>query len=236
VHTLHTFVTIDDQWVFRRYPEATVVAVSHSQIANVPEESRHNFHVSHNGCDFDTYDLADPPGKYLVFLGRMAPHKNPVDAIRIAQAVGMPLVMAGKPQARPEEIYFQDEVKPLIDGRRVRYIGPVNHEQKRELLKNAVAFLFPTSWPEPFGVEILKDPWIMSGGCFVATGCREQLMLPANISHRPEHRFTLLCPSEASTREHSLILAKPKTLEQIAFQRLSENTKPPIPVRNRYLE
>jgi glycosyltransferase involved in cell wall biosynthesis len=152
VHTLHTFVTIDDQWVFRRYPEATVVAVSHSQIANVPEESRHNFHVSHNGCDFDTYDLADPPGKYLVFLGRMASHKNPVDAIRIAQAVGMPLVMAGKPQAHPEEIYFQDEVKPLIDGKRVRYIGPVNHEQKRELLKNAAAFLFPTSWPEPFGL------------------------------------------------------------------------------------
>ncbi len=156
VHTLQTAVTADEQWVFRRYPEATVIAVSHSQIANVPEESRHNLHVSHNSCDFDAYDLADPPGQYLVFLGRMAPRKNPVDAIRIAQAVRMPLVLAGAPQARSEEIYFQDEVKPLIDGSQVRYIGSVNHEQKRELLRNAAAFLFPTSWAEPCAVAPIE--------------------------------------------------------------------------------
>jgi glycosyltransferase involved in cell wall biosynthesis len=156
VHTLQTAVTADDQWVFRRYPDVTVIAVSHSQIASVPAELRRNFHVAYNACDFEAFDLAEPPGQYLAFLGRMNRAKNPVDAIRIAQAIKMPLVLAGATQERPEEIYFQDEVQPLIDGKQVRYVGRVNHEQKRELLRNAAAFLFPTSWAEPFGIVAIE--------------------------------------------------------------------------------
>ena len=72
VHTLHTAVTADEQWIFRRYPEVTVIAVSHSQIASVPAELRRNFHVAYNACDFEAYDLAEPPGRYLAFLGRMS--------------------------------------------------------------------------------------------------------------------------------------------------------------------
>jgi glycosyltransferase involved in cell wall biosynthesis len=156
VHTLQTVVTVDDQWVFHRYPEATVVAVSHAQIASVPEEFRRNFHVSYNACDFDTYDLAEPPGQYLAFIGRMGPNKNPVDAIRIAQAVGMPIMLAGAPQKASDDIYFQNEVQPLIDSKQVCYIGRVNHEQKRELLRNAAAFLFPTSWAEPCAIAPIE--------------------------------------------------------------------------------
>jgi glycosyltransferase involved in cell wall biosynthesis len=156
VHTLQTMVTLDEQWVLRRYPEVTVIAVSHSQIASVPAEFRRNFHVAYNACDFEAYDLAEPPGQYLAFLGRMNPNKNPVDAIRIAQAIKMPLVLAGAPQARQEETYFRDEVQPLIDGKQVRYIGRVNHEEKRELLRNASAFVFPITWAEPFGIVAIE--------------------------------------------------------------------------------
>jgi glycosyltransferase involved in cell wall biosynthesis len=86
----------------------------------------------------------------------MSANKNPVDAIRIAQAVRMPIMLAGAPQNSSEEIYFQNEVQPLIDNRQVRYVGRVNHEQKRELLRKAAAFLFPTSWAEPFGIVLVE--------------------------------------------------------------------------------
>ena len=39
VHTLHTRVTVDDEWVFRRYPAVPVVAVSHSQVASLGDKS-----------------------------------------------------------------------------------------------------------------------------------------------------------------------------------------------------
>jgi len=156
VHSLQTAVTSDDQWVLRRYPEATVVAISHSQIASVPEGFRRHLHVSYNACDFDAYDLVESSGEYLAFLGRMSANKNPVDAVRIAQAVRMAIMLAGAPQNSSEEIYFQNEVQPLIDNRQVRYVGRVNHEQKRELLRKAAAFLFPTSWAEPFGIVLVE--------------------------------------------------------------------------------
>jgi glycosyltransferase involved in cell wall biosynthesis len=156
VHTLHTAVTQDDAWVLQRYPEAILVGVSHTQLAPLPEEIRRRLQVSSNACDFDTYDLATAPGEYLVFLARMGEHKNPADAIKIAAAVGLPLVLAGRPQSSAEEAYFREQIEPHIDGRQVRYVGGVNHAQKRELFRNAAAFLFPTSWAEPCAVAPIE--------------------------------------------------------------------------------
>lgn len=156
MHTLHTAVSPDDLWVFQHYPEAAVVAVSRSQIASVPEPRRPSIRVIYNSCDFAAYDLADPPGEYLAFLGRMGARKNPLDAIRIAKAAGLPIVLAGRPQYAEEEQYFAEKIQPLIDGKMVRYIGPANHEKKRKFLRDAAAFLFPTSWSEPCAVAPLE--------------------------------------------------------------------------------
>ncbi len=156
IHTVHTALSPDDQWVLAKFPEARVVSVSKNQVAAVPAGRRKNMHVIHNGCDFGGYALSQTPGKYLVFLGRMSLEKNPVDAIRLAQAANLPIVLAGKPQTRKEEQFFQQEVKPLIDDKAVRYVGAVDFAQKRELLRNASAFVFPTNWPEPFAVAPLE--------------------------------------------------------------------------------
>jgi glycosyltransferase involved in cell wall biosynthesis len=53
-------------------------------------------------------------------------------------------------------------VKPLIDGKNVRWIGPVNHPQKNELLRRAAALLFPIQWDEPFGLVMIEA---MACGC-----------------------------------------------------------------------
>jgi glycosyltransferase involved in cell wall biosynthesis len=156
VHTLHTAVTVDDEWVFRRCPAVPVVAVSHSQVASLDAGCRDRIRVVHNACDVEAYDLADPPGDYLAFLGRMGAHKNPLDAIRLAKAVGLPIVLAGAPQSPVEERYFAEQIRPLIDGSSVRYVGLVDYEQKRAFLRNAAAFVFPTSWPEPFGLVMIE--------------------------------------------------------------------------------
>lgn len=156
VYSLRTALSIDDVWLLRRYPQITFVAMSRSQIHDLPDELRLAVPVIHNGCDFGSYELSVSPGRYLAFLGRMGAHKNPVGAIHIAKLAGWPIVLAGGPQDRAEEAYFGHSVKPLVDGTTVSYVGPVNQVQKRAFLKEAAALIFPIEWKEPFGIVMIE--------------------------------------------------------------------------------
>ena len=154
--TIHTFASYDDRWLARNSPGVTLAGISHYQAAALEEGTGRRIPVVHNGCDFGAFSPREEAGRYLAFLGRMSYDKNPLDAIRIAKAAGMPIILAGRAQEAKEEAYFEKEIKPLIDGGQVRYIGPVNHEQKQELLRNAAALLFPIQWAEPFGLVMIE--------------------------------------------------------------------------------
>lgn len=154
--TMHTSPHLDDEWVLRRWPEMAVAGISQCQMRGASLKLEREFPVIYNGCDFDAYEPSYEPGRYLAFLGRLSPEKNPLGAIQIAQAVGMPLVMAGQPQNASEMAYFKEKIEPLIDGDQVRWIGPVNHAQKGEFLRHAAALLFPIQWEEPFGLVMIE--------------------------------------------------------------------------------
>lgn len=156
VCSLRTALSIDDSWLLQRYPEITFVAMSRSQTRGLPDDHRRTLPVIHNGCDFGAYALSVSPGRYLAFLGRMGPHKNPVGAVHVAKSAGWPVLLAGKPQDRAEETYFERAVQPLIDGTSVTYVGPVNQAQKRAFLKEAAALIFPIEWDEPFGLVMIE--------------------------------------------------------------------------------
>jgi glycosyltransferase involved in cell wall biosynthesis len=156
LHTLPSPLYADDHWMLLRYPEAAVTARSLRQIAELSEDRRKKIRVVYNGCDFESYNLSAAPGRYLAFLGRMAPEKSPLDAIRIARTVGMPIVLAGEPWNPDEEAYFGEQIRPLIDGKAVVHIGPVNDAQKNEFFQNAAALLFPIRWEEPFGIVMIE--------------------------------------------------------------------------------
>ncbi len=154
--TMHTSLHRDDEWALRRYPSVHAVGISRDQMRGQSLRLGRDFPIVYNGCDFDAFEPSFEPGEYLVFLGRMSHGKNPRDAIRLAQAAGLPIILAGKPQNAQEEQYFAAEVKPLIDGKNVRWIGPVNHLQKNELLRHAAALVFPVQWYEPFGLVMIE--------------------------------------------------------------------------------
>ncbi len=154
--TLHTSTMMDDEFVFQRWPQVAVNGISRHQMHGAALRLGREFPIVHNGCDFDAYEPSFEPGKYLAYLGRMSREKNPIGAIQIAAAAGMPIVLAGKPQNAAEDRFFTDEVKPLLDGDRVRWIGPVNHAQKNEFLRQAAALVFPIQWDEPFGLVMIE--------------------------------------------------------------------------------
>ena len=154
--TIHTFIAADDEWVFPRYPRARPAGISRFQVEKLSATLKSEVPVVYNGIDFESYDPCFEPGEYLVFLGRLSHDKNPLDAIRIARKLDLPIVLAGQPQSALEEEYFKKNVQPLLDGNRVKWIGPVNHEQKNRLLRNASALVFPVNWPEPFGLVMVE--------------------------------------------------------------------------------
>jgi len=154
--TIHTFASYDDRWLARNFPGVALNGISHYQAAQVEHGTGRSIPVVYNGCNFETFQPNYEAGQYLAFLGRMSHDKNPLGAIQIAQAAGMPIILAGQAQEKKEEAYFEKEIEPLIDGKRVSYIGPVNHEQKTELLRNAAALIFPVQWEEPFGLVMVE--------------------------------------------------------------------------------
>jgi glycosyltransferase involved in cell wall biosynthesis len=154
--TIHTSPHVDDEFVFRRWPQVAVNGISRFQMHAAGVHLGRDFPVVYNGCDFGAYEPCFKPGEYLAFLGRMSPEKNPRDAIRIAQAVDLPIVLAGQPQNAQEQAYFAEQIQPLIDGESVRWAGPVNHLQKNDLLRHASALLFPIQWDEPFGLVMIE--------------------------------------------------------------------------------
>jgi glycosyltransferase involved in cell wall biosynthesis len=108
-----------------------------------------------HGLPADLHLPAFAKGSYLAFLGRISPEKGPDRAIRIARAAGIPLKIAAKVD-KVNEDYFRNNIRPLIDGRGVEFIGEINERDKTEFLGKAAALLFPVDWPEPFGLVMIE--------------------------------------------------------------------------------
>ncbi|WP_413666195.1 glycosyltransferase family 4 protein [Mucilaginibacter sp. Mucisp86] len=113
----------------------------------------------YNGVDINDYDFnADvAPDAPLTFLGRIQHEKGTAIAIHAAKKTNQKLVIAGNiPNEPKHQQYFDEQVKPYIDGEQIKYIGPVNNSQKNQLLRNSKAFLMPVTWDEPFGIVMAE--------------------------------------------------------------------------------
>ncbi|MCS4119424.1 glycosyltransferase family 4 protein [Salinibacter ruber] len=111
----------------------------------------------YNGVPLGTYDFQpsvadDAP---LVFLGRIAPIKGTHTAVEVARRSGRPLVIAGNVPDDQQD-FFREQIEPHLDHEQIRYVGPVDDEEKNELLGRAAAFLMPIEWEEPFGIVMAE--------------------------------------------------------------------------------
>ncbi len=138
--------------------------------------------VVHHGLPVAQFRPTVPqPDNYLVWLGRLVPEKGAHIAIEAARAVNMPLVLAGTIDRHVAESveYYEHTIKPYIDGERVKYVGPVNMEEKVDLLSRAKAFLNPITWEEPFGMVMIEA---MAVGCPVIAFARGAA--PEIVAHK----------------------------------------------------
>ena len=92
---------------------------------------------------------------YLLFLGRLSPHKGPDVAVEVAKRTRRRLIIAGKIDDG-DRAFFEKNVAPSIDGDQIRFVGEADAVTKRGLLGGADALLFPISWDEPFGLVMVE--------------------------------------------------------------------------------
>jgi len=113
----------------------------------------------YNAIDFSQYRLNEivDEGAPLIFLGRLDKIKGVHNAIKIAKATGNRLIIGGNiPHTANNFEYFKSEIEPLIDNDQIKYLGPLNDDEKNSYLGQAKALLFPIEWDEPFGMVMIE--------------------------------------------------------------------------------
>jgi glycosyltransferase involved in cell wall biosynthesis len=122
-----------------------------------PVKSIGDWHVIYNGVPLSAYTFQDrvPSDAPVVFLGRLEEIKGPHLAIESARLAGRRIVIAGNIEPQHQQ-YFDDYIRPSIDGTTVTYVGPVGDRDKNELLGQAAALLMPILWDEPFGIVMAE--------------------------------------------------------------------------------
>ncbi len=137
---------------YQYFPQVNYVTISDFQRMR---EQMPKIRTIHHGLDLSRYQFREKKQNYLSFIGRIAPMKGPHLAIQAAKKAGIPLQMAGEVQPM-YRAYFEREIKPHLDGKRIRYIGEADLQSKNELLGNSLAMLFPIQWDEPFGLVMVE--------------------------------------------------------------------------------
>jgi glycosyltransferase involved in cell wall biosynthesis len=159
--TLHGRQDLADHLPFyQRFSEMPLVSISNAQRAPLPKA---NFVATvYHGLPLDLHKPHLHAEGYLAFLGRISPEKRPDRAIAIAHAAGLPLKIAAKVD-KADEVYFRDVITPLLDGKRIEFIGEINENAKGEFLGKAAGLLFPIDWPEPFGLVMIGLRYTRAG-------------------------------------------------------------------------
>jgi glycosyltransferase involved in cell wall biosynthesis len=107
----------------------------------------------HHGITLAEFTFQPQHLGYLLFLGRIHPHKGAHLAIEVAQRAGLPLILAGIIQ---DEAYFREKVEPHLDKQGIEYVGSVAPAQRDQLLGGAIALLHLISFAEPFGLSVVE--------------------------------------------------------------------------------
>ncbi|HKU02888.1 MAG TPA: glycosyltransferase family 4 protein [Arthrobacter sp.] len=133
--------------------KGAVIAISRDQASHAPDVPVTR--VIHHGMDLSAVPVGSGSGGYLCFVGRSSPDKGLLEAIAIAREAGLHLKIAVK-MRDPEEVhYFRDVIEPKL-GPNVDFVGEVDDAAKYRLMGEALAFLNPIQWSEPFGLVMIE--------------------------------------------------------------------------------
>ncbi|WP_187261275.1 glycosyltransferase family 4 protein [Pontibacter beigongshangensis] len=147
--TIHGFSSAKILPVYQKY-NATSHYVSISNSDRSPALAY--IATVYNGIREADFAFTEEPADYLLFFGRIHPHKGTSEAIQIALQSKKRLLIAGIIQ---DQGYFDEKVKPYLSDQ-VEFLGAAGPESRNQLLGKAIALLHPILFDEPFGLSVAE--------------------------------------------------------------------------------
>lgn len=160
--TLH----FDTEFLFTMFPDRLAQLQAHAflpytSISNSQQQGLDINFVStvYNSLDGAQYPFVPTPDDYYVWIGKVKPEKGTALAIRAAKMAGVNLKLMGAvdDDEPAYKRYYEEEVKPLLDGQQIEWLGEVGLPEKAVILGRAKAFLNPIQWQEPFGMVMAES-------------------------------------------------------------------------------
>jgi glycosyltransferase involved in cell wall biosynthesis len=205
ITTIHGFSSEDIVPVYKKYN-------GHSFYVSISHSNRHPalqyLDTVYNGINEQQFEAGAGTGDYLLYFGRIHPHKGAYEAIQIAIQSNNRLILCGLIQ---DEVYFKEKIVPFLNDTSIIYKGNVGPVQRNELLGNALALLHPISFDEPFGLSVAEA--MMCGTPVIAfiRGSMNELIknrktgfLVQNISEAVVATGKIKTISRQACREHAM--------------------------------
>ncbi|MEK7532972.1 MAG: glycosyltransferase family 4 protein, partial [Patescibacteria group bacterium] len=154
--------TEEKRATLRKYKHLNYISISNNQRGGLPELNYvatvyNAIEMPRGWGDWGNKGaLGDKGDEYLLWVGRMSPKKGVLDAILASKKLGIRLEMAAAIDPIDRQ-YFEETIKPHIDGKAVIYHGEISHDALVELYSGALATLYPISWHEPFGLVMVES-------------------------------------------------------------------------------
>jgi len=138
----------------KKFSDFMFIGISQKQIDNNPG---FNFIGKvYNGILIEKFSFNEKPKDYLFWMGRISPEKGPLEAIKVANRIKKKLILAG-PLTPHHKSYQKKVLREARKSKYVEYTGVVkNFKEKINLYKNALCFLSPLKWEEPFGLTMIE--------------------------------------------------------------------------------
>lgn len=154
VTTLHSSLPPDFPYLAEAFREYPFTSISDSQRTLAPEL---NYVATvYHGIDTRAFrPRTSGTGKGFVFLGTLSENKGIDIAVQTAKQLNMPLTIAGEIR-ESDKPFLEEKVLPYVDGKNIKFIGEIGHEEKAQLLTDSDALLFPSRWNEAFGLVIIE--------------------------------------------------------------------------------
>jgi glycosyltransferase involved in cell wall biosynthesis len=151
ITTIHGFSSEEIIPVYKKYNDQ-------SHYVSISNSDRHPqleyLDTVYNGIDEQLFPFGEGQGDYLLYFGRIHPHKGAWEAIQIALRSKKRLILCGLVQ---DEVYYREKVAPYVDGSSIIFKGNVGPDQRNQLMGGALALLHPISFEEPFGLSVVES-------------------------------------------------------------------------------
>jgi len=157
IHTLHIPLHSQDRiWAYQKL-NSQLVSISNNQ--RKPAPALNYLATIYNGLDVENYPLGLKPKDYFCWVGELSPRKGILEVIKIAKMAKVKLVIAGRipPETQKNDFaFYKKYVSRLLNKGNIKYVGEKTPLQLKQIYKNAIAFLNPLQWEEPFGLTTIE--------------------------------------------------------------------------------